>query len=277
MNANGIIKLRNYTQVVYWRFLVLPHLYNGFWGNSTRGNFDFFKTLEIQIDKNKPGIENATTNGNSTFDLTRIIHYDLTEAINLGKLSLLLVKERHIKPELLKQIFKAGSYIEEEEWNVELLELYLQKVSKKFNLRDIRFGLEWFLQNLEFLDKFNKEKFTKTKVGDELEDISKIIKSANNTINQNPVIRHSLESGYEPKDINRIKEYVKEAGNAEKAIEYISKEKLPLFKDKHKVQRRANAAKHLGYQEIYNLFANHLNIMESKILSFEEFLNENWI
>lgn len=270
---NGIVKLRNYTQAVYWRFLVLPHLYNGFWGGSARGNYDFFKTLQIEIDKEKPGIENATTTGNSTFDLTRIIHYDLNEAINLGKLSLLLVKERNIKPDLMVKLFKTGSYIQESEWNIDVLQLYFEKVAKKFQLKDIKDGITWFMENPEFLDKFNKERFDKTKVGDELDDISKIIKSANNTINSNPVIKQSLESGYEPKDINRIKEYIQEAGGVDKAPEYIKREKLPLFKDKHKVQRRANAANHLGHPNIAQVFIENLSLMEDfQILSFSDFL-----
>lgn len=289
MEYKGIIKLRNYTQVVYWRYLVLPHLYNGFWGNSNRGNFDFFSKLEIGIDREKPCIENAETDGNVNLDLTRIVHYDLNEALNLGKLTSIIVKEYHnkLKNNLLSCVYQVGSYIVETEWSVDLIQTYITKIdehleSDKFNSKnktkykkDLLIGLEWILKNVSFIDKFNKQFFNKTKVLDELEDISKIIKTGNNTINSNPIIKHSLEHGYEPKDISRIKEYVKEAGGEDKAIEFIKTKKLPLFKDKHKVQRRANAANHLGFHKVANTFIEHLNIMESIIISYDQFIFES--
>lgn len=274
MQNKPTIKLRNYTQVVYWRFMILPHFFDGGIWEGTRGNFKFFSDLQIALDTKEPGVQDATTDKNTVFDLKRILNYELNECIILGKLSLIAFKLSKDQ-EILKSIFKFGAYAKEIIWDIELLQNYLVELQKKNQLKDMVDGVQFFIDNTDKLELYNKTRFDKTKAGDELDDISKILKSANNTITEDPIIKQSLDDGYEPKDILRIKQYIKKAGSVEKAPEYIIKNWLPLFKDKHKVQRRANAAIHLGHQNIAKAFIDNLAIMENLVVKFSDWVLVN--
>lgn len=237
--SRGTIYFRNFTQKVLWDNELSGQISDGMWENSRNSNWEFWCSLETEVDMRNPRVD-ARTNGRTNFNLASP---QLLEIV--GDRMLAMAKMSKVTDDEI--VCKVAEYLEgiksEEDLHkcLSTASQFFQNELNKISDSDFQ--------------KWLKVEYNQKDMRNDLKDMIAIMQ----TVNGNQLVSKMSNNDSDDKDTLRIKGIIDKAkGDKSKEIQ-LATIMANSIDNKEKANNRANAATKLNLPHIAEIFKNRAN------------------